>query len=125
MAVLCEIRSSHDSRKEKLSVCRIFTPCLLSSRYKPFSVTRFLCLQGGSVHLYALLLAVCVFRAEVHFCSKNEEGSGTVDMTFYTENEYSRIPRNIGTYVPDQTESCLHILPLPSKSQPNPRTECS
>jgi len=125
MAVLCEIRGSHDSRKEKLSVCRILTPCSLSSRYKPFPVTRRLCLQGGSVHLYALLLAAYVFRAEVHFCSENEEGSRTVDMTFYTENEYIRFPKNIGAYLPDQMESCLHILPLPSKSQPNPRTDCS
>jgi hypothetical protein len=75
MAVLCEIRGSHGSRKEKLSVCRILSPCSLSSRYKPFSVTRCLCLQGGSVHTYALLLATYVFRAEVHFCSKNEEGT--------------------------------------------------
>jgi hypothetical protein len=125
MAVLCEIQGSQDSWKEKLSVCWVSTLCSLLSRYKPFSATWCLCLQGGRVHLYSLLLAAYVFRAELHFYTKNEERGRTVDMPFYPENEYCRFPRNIGAHLPEQTESRLHILPLLSKSLPDPRMDCS
>jgi len=46
-------------------------------------------------------------------------------MLFYPENEYSRFPRNIDAYLPEQTESRLHIMPLISKPLPDPRMEFS
>jgi hypothetical protein len=46
-------------------------------------------------------------------------------MPFYSENEYSRFLRNSGAYLPDQTGSRLHILPLLSKPLPDPRMDCS
>jgi hypothetical protein len=54
-----------------------------------------------------------------------KKGSITVDMPFHSENEYSRFLRNSGAYLPDLTGSRLHILPLLSKSLPDPRMDCS
>ena len=123
----CTERDPRFSRQSKkiLSVCWVSTLCSLLSRYKPFSATWCLCLQGGRVHLYALLLVAYVFRAEVHFYTENEEGSRTVGTPFYPENEYNKFPRNNDAYLPDQTESRLYILPLMSKSLPEPRMDCS
>jgi len=125
MAVLSEIRGFHDSRKEKLSVCWVSTLCSLSSRYTHFTATWCLCLQGGKTIPLRPSTCCLFLQSRSAFLHENEEGSRTVDMPFYPENEYSLFPRNIGAYLPEQTESRLHILPLMSKSLPDPRMEFS